>query len=230
MVCSLQKKLEGAGQKEEAQLQERREWAEQRAQHSAHQVLEYEQEVRAAASATGSCQAGPRFARVPCRPGASPPSAPGCGRVLRRGRVYTACRTCDVYVVCVGLGPSHASVLCRTPALQLTGLLREKRQEVEKEHERRMDMMKEEHWRVAAEAREHYEAEVMARALAGTLVPSWALPSGPGAGKRKTVALASGRLSSLAPAMGRHCPPKALGEQCASPLGRPRSPLVAVLP
>ncbi|KAM7086708.1 centrosomal protein of 164 kDa isoform 7-T9 [Molossus nigricans] len=42
---------------------------------------------------------------------------------------------------------------------QLTGLLTEKRQEVEREHGRRMDAMREEHRRVVAEARELYEAE-----------------------------------------------------------------------
>lgn len=48
------------------------------------------------------------------------------------------------------------------PALQLSGLLREKRREVEREHEGRMDKMKEEHRQAVAEAREQYEAEVMA--------------------------------------------------------------------
>ncbi|XP_023595727.1 centrosomal protein of 164 kDa [Trichechus manatus latirostris] len=42
---------------------------------------------------------------------------------------------------------------------ELSGLLREKRQEVEREHERRMDKMKEEHQQVLAETREQYEAE-----------------------------------------------------------------------
>ncbi|KAM7086702.1 centrosomal protein of 164 kDa isoform 2-T2 [Molossus nigricans] len=42
---------------------------------------------------------------------------------------------------------------------ELTGLLTEKRQEVEREHGRRMDAMREEHRRVVAEARELYEAE-----------------------------------------------------------------------
>ncbi|XP_059037800.1 centrosomal protein of 164 kDa isoform X3 [Mustela lutreola] len=42
---------------------------------------------------------------------------------------------------------------------ELSGLLREKRQEVEREHERKMDKMKEEHQQVVAEAREQYEAE-----------------------------------------------------------------------
>lgn len=42
---------------------------------------------------------------------------------------------------------------------ELSDLLREKRQKVEKEHERRMDKMKEEHQQVVAEAREQYEAE-----------------------------------------------------------------------
>ncbi|XP_022368722.1 centrosomal protein of 164 kDa isoform X3 [Enhydra lutris kenyoni] len=42
---------------------------------------------------------------------------------------------------------------------ELSGLLREKRQEVEREHERKMDRMKEEHQQVVAEAREQYEAE-----------------------------------------------------------------------
>ena len=47
MVSSLQKKMEEAHQREEAQLQESLGWAEQRAHHKAHQVLDYEQEVRA---------------------------------------------------------------------------------------------------------------------------------------------------------------------------------------
>ncbi|XP_045433549.1 centrosomal protein of 164 kDa isoform X2 [Pipistrellus kuhlii] len=42
---------------------------------------------------------------------------------------------------------------------ELSGLLREKRREVERDHERRMDKMKEEHRQAAAEAREQYEAE-----------------------------------------------------------------------
>ncbi|XP_073922760.1 centrosomal protein of 164 kDa isoform X3 [Castor canadensis] len=42
---------------------------------------------------------------------------------------------------------------------ELSSLLREKRQEVEREHERKMDKMKEEHQQVMAEARERYEAE-----------------------------------------------------------------------
>ncbi|XP_023380654.1 centrosomal protein of 164 kDa isoform X4 [Pteropus vampyrus] len=42
---------------------------------------------------------------------------------------------------------------------ELSGLLREKRQEVEREHERKMDKMKQEHQQVVAEAREQYEAE-----------------------------------------------------------------------
>ncbi|XP_053528716.1 centrosomal protein of 164 kDa isoform X3 [Artibeus jamaicensis] len=42
---------------------------------------------------------------------------------------------------------------------ELSALLREKRQEVEREHERKMDKMKEEHQQVLSEAREQYEAE-----------------------------------------------------------------------
>ncbi|XP_078195678.1 centrosomal protein of 164 kDa isoform X17 [Callithrix jacchus] len=42
---------------------------------------------------------------------------------------------------------------------ELSSLLREKRQEVEEEHERRLDKMKEEHHQVMAKAREQYEAE-----------------------------------------------------------------------
>uniref|UniRef100_A0A2K6SKT2 Centrosomal protein 164 n=1 Tax=Saimiri boliviensis boliviensis TaxID=39432 RepID=A0A2K6SKT2_SAIBB len=42
---------------------------------------------------------------------------------------------------------------------ELSSLLREKRQEVEGEHERRLDKMKEEHRQVMAKARERYEAE-----------------------------------------------------------------------
>ncbi|XP_051012295.1 centrosomal protein of 164 kDa [Acomys russatus] len=85
VVSSLRKKIEGAQQKEEAQLQESLGWAEQRAHQKVHQVIEYEQE--------------------------------------------------------------------------LSSLLRDKRQEVEREHERKMDKMKEEHRQVMAEARERYEAE-----------------------------------------------------------------------
>ncbi|XP_052614875.1 centrosomal protein of 164 kDa isoform X2 [Peromyscus californicus insignis] len=85
VVSSLQKKIEAAQQKEEAQLQESLGRAEQRAHQKVHQVIEYEQE--------------------------------------------------------------------------LSSLLRDKRQEVEREHERKMDKMKEEHRQVMAEARERYEAE-----------------------------------------------------------------------
>ncbi|XP_076432288.1 centrosomal protein of 164 kDa isoform X2 [Peromyscus maniculatus bairdii] len=85
VVSSLQRKIEGAQQKEEAQLQESLGRAEQRAHQKVHQVMEYEQE--------------------------------------------------------------------------LSSLLRDKRQEVEREHERKMDKMKEEHRQVMAEARERYEAE-----------------------------------------------------------------------
>ena len=85
VISSLQKKIEGAQQKEEAQLQESLGWAEQRAHQKVHQVTEYEQE--------------------------------------------------------------------------LSSLLRDKRQEVEREHERKMDKMKEEHWQEMADARERYEAE-----------------------------------------------------------------------
>uniref|UniRef100_A0ABI8A297 WW domain-containing protein n=1 Tax=Felis catus TaxID=9685 RepID=A0ABI8A297_FELCA len=42
---------------------------------------------------------------------------------------------------------------------ELSDLLREKRQQVEREHGRKMDRMKEEHQQVLAEAREQYEAE-----------------------------------------------------------------------
>ena len=60
-------------------------------------------------------------------------------------------------------GAAPASVLhvaSLPPARQLSGLLREKRQEVEREHEWKMDRMKEEHQQVVAEARQQYEAEV----------------------------------------------------------------------
>ena len=60
-------------------------------------------------------------------------------------------------------GAAPASVLhvaSLPPARQLSGLLREKRQEVEREHERKMDRMEEEHQQVVAEARQQYEAEV----------------------------------------------------------------------
>lgn len=85
VISNLQKKIEGAQQKEEAQLQESLGRAEQRTHQKVHQVMEYEQE--------------------------------------------------------------------------LSSLLRDKRQEVEREHERKMDKMKEEHRQEMAEARERYEAE-----------------------------------------------------------------------
>lgn len=47
MVSSLQKKIEDTQQKEEAQLQESLEWAEQRARQKVHRALEYEWEVSA---------------------------------------------------------------------------------------------------------------------------------------------------------------------------------------
>ncbi|XP_054581250.1 centrosomal protein of 164 kDa [Eptesicus fuscus] len=46
---------------------------------------------------------------------------------------------------------------------ELSGLLRDKRREVEREHEGRMDKMKEEHRQAVAEAREQYEAEERTR-------------------------------------------------------------------
>lgn len=47
VVSRLQKKIEEAQQKEEAQLQESLGRTEQRVQHRVHQVLQYEQEVNA---------------------------------------------------------------------------------------------------------------------------------------------------------------------------------------
>uniref|UniRef100_A0A5F9DV19 Centrosomal protein of 164 kDa n=1 Tax=Oryctolagus cuniculus TaxID=9986 RepID=A0A5F9DV19_RABIT len=85
VLSGLQKKIEEAQQREEAELRESLGKAEQRAYQKLHQVLEYEQE--------------------------------------------------------------------------LSSLLREKRQEVEREHERKLDRMKEEHQRAVAEAREQYEVE-----------------------------------------------------------------------
>lgn len=61
----------------------------------------------------------------------------------------------------LGLSPfSPASCISSVSLLQLSSLLRDKRQEVEREHERKMDKMKEEHRQEIAEARERYEAEV----------------------------------------------------------------------
>lgn len=70
--------------------------------------------------------------------------------------------------MCVLVGRDTTCVRSSGPAnrvssvspLQLSSLLRDKRQEVEREHERKMDKMKEEHWQEMAEARERYEAEV----------------------------------------------------------------------
>ena len=75
-----------------------------------------------------------------------------CGDVGGGGRVSHTC-----------VSPASASALhdaSLPPARQLSSLLREKRQEVEREHERKMDRMKEEHQQVVAEARQQYEAEV----------------------------------------------------------------------
>lgn len=46
-------------------------------------------------------------------------------------------------------------------SLQLGELMREKRQEVEKDHERRMERMKEEHQEALARIRIQYEEEVL---------------------------------------------------------------------
>lgn len=43
---------------------------------------------------------------------------------------------------------------------QLSELMREKRQEVEKDHERKMERMKEEHQEVLVRIRDQYEEEV----------------------------------------------------------------------
>lgn len=55
---------------------------------------------------------------------------------------------------------TRSCMLYVLPALQLSGLLRERRQEVEREHERKIEKMKEEHQQVVAEAREQYDTEV----------------------------------------------------------------------
>lgn len=100
-------------------------------------------------------------------------------------------------------------VVCLSPALQLSGLLREKRQEVEREHERKMDKMKQEHQQVVAEAREQYEAEVTWSSMHACMrmhvhhthtqaLPSWL----EGRGRGQIVVRACGRLSSLAPCNG----------------------------
>lgn len=88
---------------------------------------------------------------------------------------------CEIFK-CIGpprAGPPSAPHAAALPfALQLGGLLREKRQEVEREHERRMDKMKEEHQQVLATTREQYEAEVTWPHVHHT--PPGAHPSWPG--------------------------------------------------
>lgn len=180
VVSSLQRKMEEAQQKEAAQVQESLGWAEQRAQQRAHRVLEYEQEV----SAAGLPRPYMCLSWVLC-PGPADPallwkvwqglgllvafvSGPplhraGCfSSPVPRGVSAEGCM-CSPFQ-CFGhhvLGPPQClHVASPLPTLQLSGLLREKRQEVEREHERKMDRMKEEHQQVVAEAREQYEAEV----------------------------------------------------------------------
>lgn len=46
-------------------------------------------------------------------------------------------------------------------SLQLSELMREKRHEVEKDHERKMERMKEEHQEVLAQIQNQYEEEVL---------------------------------------------------------------------
>lgn len=46
-------------------------------------------------------------------------------------------------------------------SLQLSELMREKRHEVEKDHERKMERMKEEHQEVLARIQNQYEEEVL---------------------------------------------------------------------
>ena len=46
-------------------------------------------------------------------------------------------------------------------SLQLSELMRETRQEVEKDHERKMERMKEEHQEVLARIQDQYEEEVL---------------------------------------------------------------------
>lgn len=128
------------------------------------------------------------------------------------------------------VSPSSASVLhvaSLPPARQLSGLLREKRQEVEREHERKMDRMKEEHQQVVAEARQQYEAEVtgpppLAHACVCVhthpLPPTHPLGSFPDVRRALEGVRCGGKCSSLAPSSGeiQFCT-KALREACSSP-------------
>jgi len=52
-------------------------------------------------------------------------------------------------------------------SLQLSELMREKRQEVQKDHERKMERMKEEHQEALARLRDQYEEEVLLRESGG---------------------------------------------------------------
>lgn len=100
-----------------------------------------------------------------------------------------------------GAGTLGAPAVHRVPVLQLTGLLRDRRQEAEREHARRMDAMKEEHWRLVAEARERYEAEVMPEPRQARSGQPGPFAAGQGQGRGR--GLGGGRLSSLAPAVGK---------------------------
>ncbi|EPQ01812.1 Centrosomal protein of 164 kDa [Myotis brandtii] len=160
VVSSLQKRGEEAQQKAEAQQQESLGWAERRAR----QLLEYEQEVCAALlPARPSSLAAVLLHAMPCvweavGSVAITCRAPGCMGAFGGCRVRPNAQS-RVPARSVLRAARSVPRCILPPALQLSGLLREKRREVEREHEGRMDKMKEEHRQAVAEAREQYEAE-----------------------------------------------------------------------
>lgn len=101
------------------------------------------------------------------------------------------------------LGP--ASRVSYVSPVQLSSLLRDKRQEVEREHERKMDKMKEEHRQEMAEARERHEAEVPSSQRFGACAPQGSSQRASGTERMRSGKV--GRCTSLGPCNNLPTPP-----------------------
>lgn len=137
VISSLQAQIAEAQRSEEAQLRDSLQRAEQKVQQKAFQVLEYEREASVHLGLLGELQPRSPAARGRLRP-----------RPLPR-----------VTLAPWGRGAPAAPYLSMSP-LQLSELMREKRQEVEKDHERKMERMKEEQQEALARLRDQCEEEV----------------------------------------------------------------------
>lgn len=138
VISSLQAQIAEAQSSEEAQLRDSLQRAEQKVQQKAFQVLEYEREASVHLGLLGELQ---------------PRSLAARGRL--RGHVPCP----GVTLVPWGRGAPAAPYLCMAP-LQLSELMSEKRQDVEKDHERKMERMREEHQEALARLRDQCEEEV----------------------------------------------------------------------